>query len=179
MSITDRIGDDLILERMYSREQILLSQADAFDMKASYLLVVLVFLAQLSTTFFSNANLDCVGKISQWLSCLLLVAAGIFLFFELKIKSFSGEDAAGLEPWRDEVIADSRKQKEYKETSDPDGYLRHRLVWGLIDSSKGRIAKSEENNAKKTAHLRRAYWLTFVAFGLDVLFIAIMTHLLW
>jgi len=49
---------------MYAREQVLLSQADALDMKASYFLVVLVFLAQLSTIFFSSPNLPCLGKVS-------------------------------------------------------------------------------------------------------------------
>src|ERR1017187_318602 len=96
-TMNERLGDDLILERMYAAEQVLLSQADALDMKASYLLVALVFLAQLSTTFLSSPNLTCLLKGGQWLSCLLLFMAGVFLLLELRVKTFRAEDAMNLE----------------------------------------------------------------------------------
>jgi hypothetical protein len=177
MSGTDeRIGDELILERMYAAEQVLLSQADALDMKASYLLVALVFLAQLSTTFLLIPNLAYCGKTMQWISCFLLTVAGVFLLLELRIEKFRTEDAVHLETWRDTVINDAKKRKEYTASSHPDEYLRSRLVWGLIEGSKPRIARGEENNKKKVHCLRWAYGLTFAAFLLDILF---MTRLLY
>jgi hypothetical protein len=124
-----RIGDDLILERMYASEQVILSQANALDMKASYLLVVLVFLAQLSTTFLSNPNLSCLGKGGQSLCCLLLFVAGLFLLLELRIKTFRAEDALNLEAWRDRIINAGKEQEEYVASTSPDDYLRSRLVW--------------------------------------------------
>jgi len=167
----ERTGDDLILERMYAREQVLLGQADALDMKASYLLVVLVFLAQLSATFLSRSDLSCFGKAIQWLVCLLLVVSGIFLLLELRVKSFSGEDALGLEGWRDGVVAEAEGLKGYPVFQNPDAFLRNRLVRGFIDGSKARIAKSEEINEKKVRFLNRAYWLAFAAFVADVLYL--------
>jgi hypothetical protein len=76
--MAERIGDELILERMYAAEQVLLTQADALDMKASYLLIVLVFLAQLSTTFIARRDLSWFFRISQWVSCVLLFASSVF-----------------------------------------------------------------------------------------------------
>jgi hypothetical protein len=142
-------------------------------------MVVLVFLAQLSTTFISRPNLSCYGKASQWLACILLLASGIFLLFELRIKVYSNEDAAGLEAWRDRVIEDSEKSNGNKETPLTDDYLRNRLVWGLIESSKPRIIQSEKINKNKAAYLKLAYFLALAAFLLDILFMAtITTHLL-
>lgn len=164
----DRIGDDLILERMYAAEQVLLSQADALDMKASYFLVVLVFLAQLSTTFLSTPNLTCPAKIGQWVSCGLLFSAGVLLLLELRMKTFRTEDAKNLETWRDQVIEGSKEQGGYTASPHPEEFLRSRLIWGLIESSRPRIVAAEKNNAKKVVYLRIAYWLTLIAFLLDV-----------
>lgn len=178
-SVTDeRIGDGLILERMYVREQTLLSQADALDMKASYLLVVLVFLAQLSTTFLSSQNLPYFGKVSQLVSCVLLLVSGILLLFELKVKSFSNEDGAGLETWRDEIIEKSLDLEGYRKATHPEDYLRSRLVWGLIAGSKARIFENEKANKNKLSLLKLAYWIALLAFLLDILFITtVTTHL--
>jgi len=164
----DRIGDEIILERMYAAEQVLLSQADALDMKASYLLVALVFLAQLSITFLSNPNLTCLAKGGQWLSCLLLFLAGVFLLLELRIKTFRAEDAKDLEAWRDRVVKEGEDQEGCVSSPLSGDYLRSRLVWGLIESSKPRIVAGERNNGRKVAHLNWAYWLTLVAFFLDI-----------
>jgi hypothetical protein len=166
--IADRIGDDLLLERMYAAEQVLLSQADALDMKASYFLVVLVFLAQLSTTLLSNPHLTCLARGGQWISCVLLFVAGAFLLLELQVKTFRAEDAKNLEAWRDGVIKGGKEQVEYTASLHPEDFLRGRLVWGLVHSSKPRIVTAEENNAKKVIYLKWAYWLTLIAFFLDV-----------
>ena len=122
--IPERIGDDLLLERMYAAEQVLLSQADALDMKASYFLVVLVFLAQLSTTLLSNPHLVCLARYGQWLSCFLLFIAGVFLLLELKVKTFRAEDARNLEGWRDGVVKEGRGQAEYLSSPHPEDFLR-------------------------------------------------------
>ena len=177
--MNERSGDDLILERMYAREQVLLSQADALDMKASYLLVVLVFLAQLSTIFLLRPNLSCFDKGSQWLTCLLLLASGIFVLCELQVENFRGEDALELESWRDGVVTEAEKLDEYQKAPDLDDFLRSRVVWGLIEGSKLRIVKSEGLTNKKASRLEWAYWLTLVAFLWEVVtIVAITTHLL-
>jgi len=170
--MSGRIADDLILERMYAREQVLLSQADAMDMKASYVLVALVFLAQLSTTFLSRPNLQCLGKASQWVASLLLLVSAISLLLELKVATFKSEDASGLESWRDEVVRDSQELEAYPKERDPEEYLRDRVIWGLIASSKARIVKGEEINDKKITRLTIAYWFASAAFLIDILFLA-------
>ena len=165
-----RVGDELILERMTSAEQLLLTQADALDMKASYLLVVLVFLAQLSTTFLSRDHLSRLQQCSQWAVCLLLVGSGIFLLIDLGIKKFQSEDASKLEVHRDQVIKKSLDLAGYKEAKNPEQYLQERLTWSLIESSKARLPLSEEINRRKVVSVERAYWLAAIAFLLDVLF---------
>jgi hypothetical protein len=163
----ERIGDDFILERMYAREQRLSSQSDALDMKASYLLVVVAFLAQLSTSFLSKPNLPCVAKIDQWLSCISIAIAGAILLMELMVKSFDDESAEEMEPWRDKEISKAEAAQDAPHSSD---YLRGWLTSGLIDGCKERIFTSEKNNKGKVRLLRLAYWCVAVAFMLDILF---------
>jgi hypothetical protein len=166
-----RIGDDLILERMCAAEQGLLTQADALDMKASYLLVALVFLAQLSTIFLLRANLPLAMKADRIISCVLLVVAGILLLFELGIKGFKTGDAARLESWRDDTVKTAEGLDGYKNAENPQEYLRARLVHGLIISSKGTLAHNDARIRAKVCNIRWAYWMTFMAFGLDVIFL--------
>ena len=153
---------------MYAAEQVLLSQANALDTKASYFLVVLVFLAQLSTALLSNPRLICLVRDGQLISCTLIFVAGVFLLLELQIKAFRAEDAKNLEAWRDGEMETSKAQREYAASTHPSDFLRGRLIWGLIESSKPRIVAGENNNAKKVVCLRWAYWLTLIAFFLDV-----------
>jgi hypothetical protein len=167
-----RIGDDLILERLYANEQVLLTQTDAFDLKASYFLVVIVFLAQLSTIFLLRPNLSICEKVDQWVACLLLVAAGCFLMSELKVRSFRVEESTGLESWRDKQIQDAYQLPGYKEAQDHNSYLRNRMIWGLIEGSKSRIVNNEIVNATKLSRLVYAYWIAGAAFLLDILFMA-------
>lgn len=166
--IAERIGDDLLLERMYAREQRLSSQSDALDMKASYLLVVVAFLAQLSTLFLSRQNLSCTAKIDQVLSCALLIGGGAALLAELMVKPFKDESAEEMEKWRDKQIARAKAER----VGDPSAeYLCGWLIWGLINGCKGRIAESEKINDRKVRLLKIAYWVVAAAFALDVLFI--------
>lgn len=166
-----RIGDDIILDRFYDSEKTLLSQCDGFDMKASYLLVALVFLAQLSMTFLSRPSLDTCTKVDQWLSCLSLLLAGIFLMLELRVDYFHAEDPKEMEAWRDAQVDKSKELKSYSDAPDQDAYLRNRLIQGLIIGAKERILKSEEINATKLDLLRKAHWCIGIALFLDALFL--------
>jgi hypothetical protein len=176
-STDERVGDDLILERMHAAEQGLLSQADALDMKASYLLIVLVFLAQLSTTFISRQDLSWLFRGSQWLSCCLLSLSAIYLFLELRIKRFADEDVLGFEAWRDRVVTANKENAAYKAIHPPSDYLRGRLIRGMIEGCKHRIDKSYEHNGKKVMHLRKAYGLMAAAFFLDIAFMILFFRL--
>lgn len=171
-----RIGDDLILERMCSAEQGLLTQADALDMKASYLLVALVFLAQLSTIFLLKSNLSHAMKADQIISCTLLVVAGILLLLELGIKVFNTCDAALLDSWRDGIVKDAEDLDGYKNAVHPQEYLRARLVHGLIIGSKKTLTHNDALIRTKVRNIRCAYWMTFIAFGLDVIFLILMLY---
>jgi hypothetical protein len=172
-----RIGDDLILERMYAAEQALLSQADALDMKASYLLIVLVFLAQLSATFIARHDLSWLFRGSQWLSCTLLFVSSVFLMLELRVRRFKGEDVFDLEALRERIITEAKELDGYKNAVHPNEYVRGRLVWSLILGSKKRIHKNDSTNAIKVAHLQWAYGFAAGAFLLDILFMTLFFQL--
>jgi len=172
MLTTDqRIGDDLILERMYAAEQGLLTQADALDMKASYLLIVLVFLAQLSATFIARHDLSWLLRGSQWLSCFLLIISAIFILCELSIKSFQSEGILDLEAMRERAIIQAKELDQYKQAAHPNEYVRGRLIWSLIKGCRKRICTNDAINAKKVIRLKWAYGLAMGAFVLDILFI--------
>jgi hypothetical protein len=173
--MAERIGDEIILERMYAAEQILLTQADALDMKASYLLIVLVFLAQLSTTFIARHDLSWFFRISQWLSCVLMFSSSVLLLLELRIRRFKSEGVFELEALRDRITAESKERDDYKDAAHPNEYVRGRLVWSLIQGSKNRIHKNDLTNAKKVSHLQWAYGLAALAFLLDILFMILFS----
>src|SRR5665213_1351677 len=178
LTTEERIGDDIILDRMHATEQTLLTQADALDMKASYLLIVLVFLAQLSATFIARRDLSWLFRGSQWLSCSLISISAIFLLLELQVKNFAGEDVLGFEAWRDRVVSAGKESTVYKNViHPPNGYLRGRLVYGMIEGCKHRISNSYRHNEKKVRHLRRAYALMAAAFLLDTLFMILFFRL--
>ena len=168
--MSSRIGDDILLERIYAGEQALLSQADALDMKASYMLVVIAFLAQLSVTFLSRPSLEVCAKGDQLIACLLLTLSGVFVMLELAVKYFVIEDPKAMEDWRDTQILKGEKSEDYKEVPDKEEYLRNRLILGLIKGGKERIRESEVTNAKKLRYLKITYGCVVGAFILDALF---------
>jgi hypothetical protein len=93
----DRLGDDLILDRMTIREQKRARQADALDLKASYVLVALIFLAQLAATGSGLKGLTICTKADLWLASAMIALSGVFVFLELTVKSFKAESAEELE----------------------------------------------------------------------------------
>ena len=178
LTTEERIGDDIILDRMYATEQTLLNQADALDMKASYLLIVLVFLAQLSATFIAQHDLSWLSRGSQWVSCLLLIISAVFLLRELRIKPFKVESVLKFEEQREKIITEAKEFAQYKAAAHPNDYARGRYVWSLIEGCKVRIPKNDTINARKVNHLQCAYVLTSAAFLLDILFI-VLSHRLY
>src|ERR1039458_6889986 len=170
LSTEERIGDDIILDRMYATEQTLLTQADALDMKASYLLIVLVFLAQLSATFIARHDLSWFFRCTQWLSCLFLSISAVFLLLELRITRFKSEGVFELEELRERIFAEAKELEQYKNAAHPNEYLHGRLVWSLIKGSKQRVHKNDSTNSRKVTLLQGAYGFAAGAFFLNIMF---------
>jgi hypothetical protein len=152
-------GDEILRERLNEREQILLQQADALDVKASILLVAVTFLAGHSMYLLSGSPSAFI-RWDQRVSVALQVLAGIILALHLRIRKYQGETTQDYPEWRDSLIqhfgTDQHEQIEAE------------LNKGIISRSLLRVAEADWINNTKARHIARAYWITLLAFGLNL-----------
>lgn len=149
------IGDDILRERLNLREQQLMQQADALDVKASILLVAVTFLAGHSMYLLSKQATGFI-RWDQFTSVLLQIVAGIILSLQLRIRTYKAEMTHQYPTWRNQIVehheGESREQVE------------HSLNEGIRTMSLERITDAAEINENKARFVNLAYWVILAAF---------------
>lgn len=153
------IGDDILRERLNLREQILMQQADALDVKASILLVAVTFLAGHSMYLLSKQVCAFI-RYDQFASVFFQMLSGVVLAWHLRIRSYKGETAEELGEWRDKVVSHFGSQQSPE--------IEAALNKGIVDLSLERISLAVATNKSKAASVEIAYWITLAAFFLNL-----------
>lgn len=136
------IGDEMFLDRLYAAEDRVREQAHGFDDKASYLLIILTFLAELVERLrFSHRMLVLVS--------VLICISAVCAVAELGFVKYRNEDAVLYAEYRKEVIASNPGA-----ASDVIGRLLRR---GLMTATKKRILYNQRINQWKGYLLVTSY----------------------
>jgi hypothetical protein len=140
--ITMAIGDDTILERLYAAEDLLQTQADALDTKAGILLAIITFLAEFVAQLHFSPVIFIVVVV-----CLSI--SGLLSALPLMILKYEAEDAAGLDTFRDLVVAKYAGQTEEA--------IEEKFKLGLMESSKDRLTSNGGFNQIKAKMIMASY----------------------
>lgn len=145
---------DLILERLYAAEERLQDQAGKLDGKAGFLLVVLTFLAEITSHL----------RFSFWMQfteIFALASSGALTIAALAILKYHVEPAETLAAnWED--VSEANK-------AHPPDSIELAFQLGLAESSKDRIVHNEGLNDTKARLLIVAYVLMVIAFAIVVI----------
>jgi hypothetical protein len=152
---TMTVADELILERLTAREAQLHDQANALDVKASILLVGVVFLAGQSTYLLTKYAAG-FWRWEQFLSVFLQFAAAAIMARLLWIRVYDGECAEDYLQWRDKNV---RHFGEHG-TAQVEPHMRTKIIQGCKD----RIDKARDLNDGKVKLVKAVYVLTLLAF---------------
>lgn len=135
-----RIGDDLLLQEAYLREDAITGAADAINDKASQIFAASAVLAVQPSIILVMGSVATIPLILQGLAILPLIASVVFAHFALSIKDFEAPNPDEI--WRDQMVAQAGENATDEERRDY-------LLWGLLLGSKARIAKNEACNKER------------------------------
>jgi fructose/tagatose bisphosphate aldolase len=150
--MANQVGDQLILERMTRLEDQLIENSDALDVKMSYVLIAVVFLAQLAISLYA-AHLNHCQAIMVAVASGLATICGFYVYRGLTLAKFVTEDESYLEATRDLHVLQARAAEPDITTDELEAGFRS----GIIDGAKQRMAENLIIVKQKVRTLRRAY----------------------
>lgn len=144
------------------------SLGDTLDVKASVILVVIVFLATQSGDFF-HSHLGVWETRLQYLSVAALVAAGVLAFIELCPRNYSTDDSVGeFAKWLDELVAYYRKEGKADQEKVVEQTIEE-ATRGICQRAKERAEKNLTINKRKSSLLYGCYLCTAISFAVNLL----------
>jgi hypothetical protein len=163
------VNEEVMLNEYVAEHDRILDTCDAYDVKASIWLVVIIFAAA-QTGYLLGKNLPPYLVWGQWLSAILLAMSGISTLFELYPRDYSRYSPSDgvLEKW----IAAMREA--HSGEADAESLIlkkgtAYRLLW-----FKQMIATNKVLNSKKARLLLFSFWTAAVAMGTNLLTLAIL-----
>jgi len=163
------IGDDLILERMTRREDELMAHSDALDVKMSYVLVAIVFLAQLAVSLY-GAKLNHCQAIAVAVASGFVAMSGVYVYRGLALSRFETEDENRLQVTRDSCVNQLRATHPDATDEDLEAYFKE----GMIEGIKRRMRANCPIVDRKVSTVRSAYRWCLVA---GVIYLAVILWL--
>ena len=146
-------GDEMFSERLYAAEDRIREQVNGFDDKASYLLVILTFLADFVEHLRFNRYLLIVVAAAICISALCAI-------FELAVVRYRAEDATAYEGYRKEMKAANSGLS--------DTALDSAMRQGMMAATKARILKNELINRRKGRLLVISYGAMLLALLISI-----------
>lgn len=163
------MNEETILNEYIAEHDRILGTCDAYDVKASIWLAVIIFLA-LQTGDMLGKGLPTCLLYGQWLSAILLVAAGISTLIELYPRDYSRyfPSSGVMEKWNSEMREAHKGEPDVESLIFRKG-VAYRLVW-----FREMIAENKELNARKAGFLMFSFWTAAIAAGTNLLTVAIL-----
>jgi hypothetical protein len=159
--------DEFIWERTKERDRFELDLSDSFDVKASFVLLILTFLGTISATILTADHLTTTPKLAQIPVIVCVVISGIFCVACL---------------WPKEYLLDDLPEK-YSEWVASLGEPEADQLVSITDLSLSlaheRIRRNHSLNTTKTWYLNRAFWSMSAGLFAElsaVAYVAFATH---
>lgn len=163
------MNEEVLLNEYVAEHDRILSTCDAYDVKASIWLVVIIFLAA-QTEYLFGKSLPLCLLYGQWASAFLLTAAGISTLAELLPRDYSryAPSDGVIEKW----IAEMRER--HRDEADAESLIHrkgvaYRLVW-----FKEMVATNKGLNLKKARLLLFSFWVAAIATGINLVTLTIL-----
>lgn len=161
--------DATILDRISARDSLAFEMGDALDTKASIALVVITFLGTQTAWFVTERRIDGFWLLTQSVSALLLVVAGVLAIIALWPRKYDAEGVDGLEDWVGKL------REHYKDDPDADNKVSAAVVRGAIKRAKERIAVNTRHNTLKAELIEKSFKFSSLAFALNLLIVVLLT----
>lgn len=163
------MNEETLLNEYIAEHDRILGTCDAHDVKASIWLVVIIFAAT-QTGKLLGKNIPVYLVWGQWLSAILLVAAGISTLIELYPRNYSRyfPSCGVMEKWNGDMRQAHSGDADVESLIFRKG-IAYRLVW-----FKEMIAENKALNAKKARFLMFSFWTAAIAAGTNLLTVAIL-----
>ena len=159
------IADKFLLDRLTLRETLLTQQADALDMKASVLLIAVIFLAGQTAEFLANHVQGFLHR-EQLVAGMAEVIAGALLAWLLRVQMYSNEAAEDYPKWRDDIV---------KEGETPASDIEAKMISEIVCDMATQCGDAYRINGGKVKVLKWATRTTFVAFALNLVALATLS----
>jgi hypothetical protein len=153
----NRIADDLILDRITRLEDQQIEHANALDVKLSYVLLAIIFLAQMGVSLYGQ-HLTKYQALWVILGGIFLIASGVFVFLGLVLMKFQSENEMTLEADRERCVDIFRTQ--YPAANDQ--VIEANFRWGLINAAKNRMSHNSIVIDDKIRYLIISYATCFI-----------------
>ena len=137
---------EFIWDRTKERDRYELDLSDSFDVKASFVLLILTFLGTISATILTADHLTALAKLAQIPVIVGVVISGIFCVASLWPKDYLLDDL----PQTYTVWAADLEQSESDQLASVTSLSR--------DLAYRRISHDHALNTTKTWYLNRAFW---------------------
>jgi hypothetical protein len=159
--------DEALLNEYVAEHDRILQTCDAYDVKASIWLVVIVFLAGETGVLFGE-QIPRTLLYFQWLAAVLLVAAGMGTLFELYPRDYRRYSPSSgiLEKWLTEL------RKAHEGEADAESVISRRTTSHRLEWFKKMIAINKGFNQKKANLLLFSFWTAAIAAGIDLVTVA-------
>jgi len=152
--------NSLLLDRLTVRESQLYQQADALDLKASILLVAIIFLATQTSAFLRAYSKGAIYWEQVIAGAVEILTSACLAFILLPRSGYVQEPAEDYPKWRDELIA--------AEISSDDSTIAERMVTEIVDDLSKHCEGIRKINDTKAKWLVIAHWGAFAALLTDV-----------
>jgi len=155
--------DDLWANYAFERDAREFSLGDTLDIKTSIILVVLVFLAGQTDTFFHDGLVG-DARILQYVSVGAVICGGICAVFELIPRRYSVEATpTEYDTW----IADLKKRHE--KDANPDAVVLERAILGRAKRAKERAETNIAVNERKSNLMTASFYFSAASLGANLI----------
>ncbi|MHB8541699.1 MAG: hypothetical protein ACYDCD_12280 [Candidatus Acidiferrales bacterium] len=161
--------EESLLNEYIAEHDRILGTCDAYDVKASIWLAVIIFLAVQTGDMLGKGLPRCL-LYGQWLSAVLLVAAGVFTLIELyprDYKRYAPSNGVIVE-WL------TRLRERHNGEADAESVILHKTTSYRISWFTKMITDNKALNRKKANLLLLSFWTTAIAAGTNLTTLAIL-----
>jgi hypothetical protein len=154
------VADKLILDRLTIREAQLYQQADAIDVKASILLVAVIFLAGQTIGLLHDAHVGFTHYEQIVAGIFEVIATGVLAWLLRIQNGYIQEPAEDYPGWRDAIVTEGK--------SLPEDQLENRMISEIVPDLAKHCAAALQVNTRKIKLMRVAFWLVILILGMNL-----------